>query len=120
MPKPKRDPAREQFWWQPLDLAQRHPHCLTPDTTRPTRHPAAQKHQLTQTSTSSRSPNLHSTKRTHLRWTAKGDYVPVVSPTHAQADEIARLIRDSRQAHGELTGEEHVIRRLVNLNMSPP
>jgi conjugative relaxase-like TrwC/TraI family protein len=56
----------------------------------------------------------------YLEWTAKGDQVPVISPTHAQADEIAAMIRQGLRARGDLTGEDRTVRRLVRLDWSPP
>jgi conjugative relaxase-like TrwC/TraI family protein len=71
-------------------------------------------HELPQDELAQRAAELY------LRWTANGEYVPVVSPTHAQADEIALLIRNGLRARGDLTGDDHVIRRLTSLNMTPP
>jgi conjugative relaxase-like TrwC/TraI family protein len=56
----------------------------------------------------------------YLEWSAKGEHVPVISPTWAQAGEIAAKIRQGLRERGELAGEEHSVRRLVNLNWSPP
>ncbi|HEY7330671.1 MAG TPA: MobF family relaxase [Gemmataceae bacterium] len=56
----------------------------------------------------------------YLQWTAEGDPVPVISPTHAQAHEIAAYIRQGLRERGDLKGEDHVIRRLVDLKWSPP
>jgi len=55
----------------------------------------------------------------YLQWSAKGADVPVISPTHAQADEIAEKIRKGLRERGDITGEDWVVRRLVNLNWSP-
>jgi AAA domain len=55
----------------------------------------------------------------YLQWSAKGEHVPVISPTHLQAGEIAANIRQGLRERGELTGEDHLVRRLVNLNWSP-
>jgi conjugative relaxase-like TrwC/TraI family protein len=55
----------------------------------------------------------------YLNWTAKGDEVPVVSPTHAQAAEIALKIRQGLLARGDLKGEDRELRRLVDLQWSP-
>jgi conjugative relaxase-like TrwC/TraI family protein len=55
----------------------------------------------------------------YLQWSAKGADVPVISPTHAQAGEIAARIREGLRERGDITGEERVVRRLVNLNWSP-
>src|SRR5262249_1466437 len=56
----------------------------------------------------------------YLAWSAKGDYVPVVSPTHIQADEIAAKIRQGLRERGDLKGEDHTVRKLVNLGWSQP
>ncbi|HJT77871.1 MAG TPA: AAA family ATPase, partial [Gemmataceae bacterium] len=56
----------------------------------------------------------------YLQWSAKGDQVPVISPTHAQADEIAAKIRQGLRARGDLKGKEHTLRRLFRLDWSPP
>jgi conjugative relaxase-like TrwC/TraI family protein len=56
----------------------------------------------------------------YLKWIAGGEQVPVVSPTHAQADEIAGKIRQGLRARGDLTGDEHTVRRLFRLDWSPP
>ncbi len=55
----------------------------------------------------------------YLQWSAKGENVPVISPTWAQAGEIASRIRQGLRERGELTGEDHSVRRLVNLNWTP-
>ncbi|MHB1425438.1 MAG: MobF family relaxase [Gemmataceae bacterium] len=55
----------------------------------------------------------------YLQWSANGEQVPVISPTHLQAGEIAAMIREGLRARGELTGEDRIVRRLVNLNWSP-
>ena len=55
----------------------------------------------------------------YLQWSAKGEQVPVVSPTHAQAAEIAAKIREGLRARGDLKGEDQPVRRLVNLNWTP-
>ncbi len=55
----------------------------------------------------------------YLQWSAKGEQVPVISPTWAQAGEIAAKIREGLRERGELTGEDRTVRRLVNLNWSP-
>ena len=55
----------------------------------------------------------------YLEWSAKGENVPVISPTWAQANEIAAKIRQGLRERGELTGEDRTVRRLVNLNWSP-
>jgi hypothetical protein len=56
----------------------------------------------------------------YLAWTGGKDQVPVISPTHAQAAEIAARIRQGLRARGDLTGEEQTLRRLVRLDWSPP
>ncbi len=53
------------------------------------------------------------------RWAKKSELVPVISPTHAQADEIAEKIRAGLRERGDLKGKERTARRLVNLNWSP-
>lgn len=55
----------------------------------------------------------------YLQWSATGEHVPVISPTHAQADDIALKIRQGLRERGDLKGEEHSIRRLVDLQWSP-
>jgi conjugative relaxase-like TrwC/TraI family protein len=55
----------------------------------------------------------------YLEWSAKGEQVPVISPTHLQAGDIAARIREGLRERGELTGEDRIVRRLVNLNWSP-
>jgi conjugative relaxase-like TrwC/TraI family protein len=55
----------------------------------------------------------------YLQWTAKGDHVPVISPTWAQADDITEKIRQGLKERGELAGEDRSVRRLVNLHWSP-
>ncbi len=55
----------------------------------------------------------------YLQWSAKGENVPVISPTWAQAGEIASRIRQGLRERGELTGKDQIVRRLVNLNWSP-
>ena len=55
----------------------------------------------------------------YLEWSAKGQDVPVISPTHAQAAEIAAKIRQGLRARGDLTGEDRIVRRLVSLDWSP-
>jgi conjugative relaxase-like TrwC/TraI family protein len=55
----------------------------------------------------------------YLDWSAKGAFVPVISPTHAQADDIAARIRAGLRERGDLTGEDRTVRRLVNLNWTP-
>ncbi len=55
----------------------------------------------------------------YLRWSAGGVPVPVISPTHAQADDISAKIREGLKARGDLKGEDRAVRRLVNLNWSP-
>jgi hypothetical protein len=55
----------------------------------------------------------------HLQWSARGQEVPVISPTWAQAGEIAEKIREGLRARGALTGADRTVRRLVNLNWSP-
>jgi conjugative relaxase-like TrwC/TraI family protein len=55
----------------------------------------------------------------YLEWSAKGKAVPVISPTWAQADDIAARIRVGLRERGNLTGEDRTVRRLVNLNWSP-
>jgi conjugative relaxase-like TrwC/TraI family protein len=55
----------------------------------------------------------------YLEWSAGGEFVPVISPTHAQADDIAARIREGLREHGDLRGEEHRVRRLINLQWSP-
>ena len=55
----------------------------------------------------------------YLQWSADGDPVPVISPTHAQAHEIAAYIRQGLWERGDLKGEDHIIRRLVDLAWSP-
>ncbi len=55
----------------------------------------------------------------YLEWSAKGDHVPVISPTHAQAAEIASRIRQGLRERGDIKGEEHILRRLVNVAWSP-
>lgn len=54
----------------------------------------------------------------YLAWTAKGDAVPVISPTHVQADEIAARIREGLRDRGEITGPDVTVRKLVNLGWS--
>jgi conjugative relaxase-like TrwC/TraI family protein len=54
----------------------------------------------------------------YLKWTKPGESIPCVSPTHAQAAEISAKIREGLRARGELKGEDHVVRRLVNLGWS--
>jgi conjugative relaxase-like TrwC/TraI family protein len=56
---------------------------------------------------------------TYLNWTARGGFVPVISPTHAQADDIAERIRAGLRARGDLTGDDRTVRRLVDLQWSP-
>ncbi len=55
----------------------------------------------------------------YLQWSAAGEHVPVISPTHAQADEIALKIRQGLRERGDLKGEDHEVRRLVDLQWSP-
>ncbi len=55
----------------------------------------------------------------YLQWLEQGKEVPVISPTHAQAAEVAAKIREGLRARGDLTGEDKSVRRLVNLNWSP-
>jgi conjugative relaxase-like TrwC/TraI family protein len=55
----------------------------------------------------------------YLQWSAGGEHVPVISPTHAQADEIALKIRQGLRERGDLKGEDHTLRRLVDLQWSP-
>jgi hypothetical protein len=55
----------------------------------------------------------------YLQWSAKGEHVPVISPTHAQADEIASKIREGLRERGDLKGKDHTVRRLVELGWSP-
>jgi conjugative relaxase-like TrwC/TraI family protein len=55
----------------------------------------------------------------YLEWTASGESVPVISPTHAQADDISARIRQGLKGRGELKGEDRIVRRLVNLNWTP-
>jgi conjugative relaxase-like TrwC/TraI family protein len=55
----------------------------------------------------------------YLKWSQEGAFVPVISPTHAQADEIASKIREGLRARGDLQGDDHVVRRLINLQWSP-
>ena len=55
----------------------------------------------------------------YLQWSAKGKEVPVISPTCAQADDIAARIRDGLRERGDLKGEDRIVRRLVNLNWTP-
>src|SRR5579884_1915311 len=55
----------------------------------------------------------------YLQWMAKGDHVPVISPTWQQADDITEKIRRGLKERGELTGDEQIVRRLVNLHWSP-
>lgn len=55
----------------------------------------------------------------YLQWSAGGEHVPVISPTHAQADDIALKIRRGLRERGDLQGEDHTIRRLVDLQWSP-
>jgi conjugative relaxase-like TrwC/TraI family protein len=55
----------------------------------------------------------------YLQWTAGGKAVPVISPTHAQADDIAGRIRAGLRARGDLKGEDKILRRLVRLDWSP-
>jgi conjugative relaxase-like TrwC/TraI family protein len=55
----------------------------------------------------------------YLEWSAKGQDVPVISPTHLQAGDIAQRIRVGLRGRGELSGEDKIVRRLVNLNWSP-
>ena len=55
----------------------------------------------------------------YLQWSATGDHVPVISPTHAQADEIASRIRQGLRERGDLKGKDHIVRRLVDLQWSP-
>jgi conjugative relaxase-like TrwC/TraI family protein len=55
----------------------------------------------------------------YLDWTKNGESVPVISPTHAQADELAEKIRDGLKARGDLKGKDHEVRKLTNLNWSP-
>lgn len=54
----------------------------------------------------------------YVEW-SKGEYVPLVSPTHAQAEEIAAKIREKKRARGEITGPDRIVRKLVNLNWTP-
>src|SRR5262249_21047636 len=49
-----------------------------------------------------------------------GEKVPVISPTHAQADEIAAMIRQGLKGRKELTGDDQTLRRLVRLGWAPP
>jgi conjugative relaxase-like TrwC/TraI family protein len=56
----------------------------------------------------------------YLQWTAGGEQVPVISPTWAQADEIAARIRQGLRERGDITGDEQTVRRLVRLDWSPP
>jgi conjugative relaxase-like TrwC/TraI family protein len=55
----------------------------------------------------------------YLAWSEKGRPVPVISPTWAQAAEISARIRAGLKARDDLTGEDRMVRRLVNLNWSP-
>ena len=55
----------------------------------------------------------------YLEWSAKGKEVPVISPTWAQADDIAARIRVGLRERGDLKGDDRIVRRLVNLNWSP-
>ncbi|HLJ92762.1 MAG TPA: MobF family relaxase [Gemmataceae bacterium] len=55
----------------------------------------------------------------YLRWSAQGKDVPVISPTWAQAEEIAGKIRSGLRARGDLEGRDRIVRRLINLNWSP-
>ena len=48
---------------------------------------------------------------------SKRDRVLIVAPTHAQGDSITAAIRSRLHADGQL-GEDHPVRRLVNLNWS--
>ena len=43
----------------------------------------------------------------------------MISPTHAQADEIASRIRQGLRERGDLKGKDHIVRRLVDLQWSP-
>ena len=54
----------------------------------------------------------------YLRWTKPGESIPCVSPTHAQAAEVAAKIREGLKARGDLKGEDHTVKRLVNLGWS--
>ena len=55
----------------------------------------------------------------YLQWSAGGDHVPVISPTHAQADAIASRIRQGLRERGDLKGKDRIVRRLVDLQWSP-
>ncbi len=54
----------------------------------------------------------------YLKWTQPGESIPCVSPTHAQAAEIAAMIREGLKARGDLKGDDHTVKRLVNLGWS--
>ncbi len=55
----------------------------------------------------------------YLEWSVKGQDVPVISPTHAQADDIAARIRAGLRDCGDLKGKDKTVRRLVSLDWSP-
>jgi hypothetical protein len=55
----------------------------------------------------------------YLRWSANGTDVPVISPTHAQGNEIAAKIREGLRERGDIEGDDKTIRRLVPLGWSP-
>jgi conjugative relaxase-like TrwC/TraI family protein len=55
----------------------------------------------------------------YLQWSASGEHVPVISPTHAQAGEIGAHIRQGLRARGDLKGKDRTVRRLVDLRWSP-
>src|SRR5262249_47571114 len=50
----------------------------------------------------------------YLQWSKEGE-VPVISPTWAQADDIAARIRLGLRARGDLIGPEVTVRKLDNL-----
>ena len=55
----------------------------------------------------------------YLKWTETGNFVPVIAPTHALGDEIAAGIRKGLRKRGDLTGEDHAMKRLMPLHWSP-